>query len=768
MKSLCSYARPLRRALFHCGGLLLASMLATAPAGSLHAASLSAGNALTCGIDSETRLQCWGDGYPGDGSGGSQAAVPVLGAGIGVRQVDVGGGHACAVLSDGRLRCWGSNGRGQIGDNSTAARATPADVAGFASGTLDVSAGNEHTCAISAAGAVQCWGLNTAGQVGDNSTTNRRVPVLVAGLGSSIAVAAGGAHSCALSSAGGVHCWGDNSRGQLGDGTTLGRLTPIAVSGLSSGVSAIVAGSNYSCALLTSGGVRCWGGNTDGQLGDGSTTDRMLPAAIIGIGSIVELSAGSTHTCARSTSGTLWCWGLNSRGQLGDNTTTDRYSPTPVNGQTSGVTAIATGSDHSCLRRSNHEVRCFGYRHAGRLGDGLGSGRVVPVPVRISSLPAPADRLAAGSVFNANHLYGQSCARTVEGAAWCWGSNYESQIGDGVGYQLGDTKRLGPTPVLGYASGTIDVSAGFAHSCLLTTAGAVKCWGDNEYGQVGDNSSTDRVSPQDVIGASTQITQFDAGATHSCARTSGGGVRCWGRNDHGQIGDGTGIDRRVATNVAGALSGMAQVSAGGSHSCAVTAAGTVRCWGDNAFGQLGDGTIASQTTPVAVTGLSGVSAVQCGQLHTCAQLTNGAVKCWGNNQYGQLGDGTITNALVPVDVVGLGPGSTTQLSAGGAHTCAFGAAGALTCWGANNDGQLGDGTTGNRAVPTPVSGMGSGVIAVAAGGDHSCAARGNSVYCFGRGSAGQIGNGHSGDHTTPTQVSIWRMAGDLIFRDGFQ
>lgn len=761
-----AYTRPWRRVLFRCGGLLLASALA-GPL--LHAASLSAGGALTCGIDSETKLQCWGDGYPGDGSGGSLAAVPVTGAGLGVRQVDVGGGHACAILSDGRLRCWGSNGRGQIGDNSTSTRATPADVSGFASGTLDVSAGAEHTCAMTATGAVQCWGLNTAGQLGDNSTTNRRVPVPVAGLGSSIAVAAGGAHSCALSSAGGVLCWGDNSRGQLGDGTTLGRLTPIAVSGLASGVRAIAAGYAHTCAVLTAGGVRCWGANGNGQLGDGTTTDRLTQTAVSGISGIVEISADYTHSCARNTVGALWCWGENGRGQLGDNTTTDRYAPTPVDGQASGVVAVATAADHSCLRRSNGEVRCFGYAHVGRLGNGLGFGRVVPVPIRISSLPAPVDRLAAGGLYNANHLYGHSCARTVEGAAWCWGSNYQSQLGDGIGYQLGDTERLGPTPVAGYSSGTADVGAGFAHSCLLTTAGAVKCSGDNEYGQIGDNSSSDRVSPQDVVGASTQITQFSAGATHSCARTSSGGVRCWGRNNRGQIGDGTAIDRRVATNVAGMLSGMAQVSAGGSHSCAVTTAGAVRCWGDNTYGQLGDGGVTSQPTPVAVSGLaSGVASVQCGEAHSCARLSNGAVKCWGYNEFGQIGDGSITNALVPIDVVGLGAGSTAQLSTGGGHTCARTTAGALLCWGANNDGQLGDGTTGNRAVPTPVSGMSGGVTAVAAGGNHSCAARGNGVYCFGRGTAGQVGTGHSGTWLLPAQVSTWRVAGDLIFRDGFQ
>jgi alpha-tubulin suppressor-like RCC1 family protein len=207
-----------------------------------------------------------------------------------------------------------------------------------------VAAGSFHTCALTTAGGVKCWGSNGSGQLGDGTTTPRLTPVDVSGLSSEVsAIATGlfGSHTCALTTGGGVKCWGNNFSGQLGDGTTTQGLTPVDVSGLSSGVSAIAAGTGYTCALTTGGGIKCWGDNVFGQLGDGTTTQRLTPVDVSGLSSGVSaIAAGTEHTCALTTGGGVKCWGRNSTGNLGDGTTTQRLTPVDVSGLTSALSRI--------------------------------------------------------------------------------------------------------------------------------------------------------------------------------------------------------------------------------------------------------------------------------------------------------------------------------------------------------------------------------------------------------------------------------------------
>ncbi|MGB8215420.1 MAG: hypothetical protein WCE68_17860 [Anaerolineales bacterium] len=357
------------------------------------------------------------------------------------------------------------------------------------------------------------------------------------------AISAGGDRTCALTAGGGVKCWGYNGDGQLGDGKTADRHTPVNVNGLAGGVSAIAAGGNHTCALTTSGGVKCWGYNGYGQLGDGTTTDRHTPVNVVGLASGVSaISAGGNHTCALTTGGGVKCWGYNGYGQLGDGTTTNRHTPVNVIGLTGGVSAIAAGGDHTCA---------------------------------------------------------------------------------------------------------------------LTTGGAVQCWGWNHLGQLGDGTTTNRHTPVNVAGLTGGVSTIAAGADHTCALTTEGGVKCWGYNGYGQLGDGTTTDRHTPVNVAGLISGVSAIVAGGDHTCALTTGGAVQCWGRNHSGQLGDGTTTNRHRPVNGLGLSGgVSAIAAGGDHTCALTTEGYVKCWGYNNSGQVGDGTTTNRRTPVYVVGMKPAQT--------------------------------------------------------------------------------------------------------------
>jgi len=357
--------------------------------------------------------------------------------------------------------------------------------------------------------------------------------------------------------------------------------------------------------------------------------------------------------------------------------------------------AIAAGGYHTCAVTNGAGAKCWGWNVHFELGDGTMADR--PAPVDTVGLSSGVRSVAAGTYH--------TCALMVDGGVKCWGDNSFSQIGDGIWWVY---YRPTPANVAGLSGGATAIAAGYGHTCALTGDG-VRCWGENRYGQLGDGTVTRRFMPVDVVGLSSGVTAIAAGMGHTCALTSAGGVKCWGANYTGELGDGTTASRLTPVDVVGLTSAVAAIATGWGHTCALTRAGGVKCWGDNHSGQLGDGTAASRLTPVDVVGLSsGVTAIAAGDSHTCA-LTSGSVKCWGSNGNGALGDGTTASRLTPVDVVGLS-GGVAAISAGTGHTCALGGGGGIRCWGANSNGQLGDGTvTVSRMTPVDVVGFASNV-----------------------------------------------------------
>ena len=669
-------------------------------------------------------------------------------------QVSTGGSHTCALTMNGGVKCWGYNLYGQLGDGSGSNTLTPVDVRGLAGGVTAIAAGGSHNCVLTASGGVKCWGRNSHGQLGDESWWNWYTPVDVSGLTSGVvAIAAGDLHTCALTAGGGVKCWGKNYYGQLGDGTTANRNTPVDVNGLASGVTAIAAGVNHTCALMA-GGVKCWGYNNSGQLGDGTTVLRLTPVDVSGlpaVSGVTAIAAGSEHTCALSAGG-VKCWGSSGAGQLGDGTTVDRLTPVNVSGLPAGsdVTTIAAGWSHTCAVTVGGSVKCWGSNYYGQVGDGTTIDKLAPAAV--SGLASGVTAIAAG--------VGHTCAVMVGGGVKCWGDNHSGQLGDGAGIFSVIPVNVSGLPA---DSGLTAVASGNHHTCALTvvapsTGGGVKCWGYNYYGQLGNGRTVNESTPVDVnwLPAASGVTAIDAGGAHTCALTAGGGVKCWGDNWHGQLGDGTTVQRLTPVDVSGLASGVIAIAAGDSHTCALTAGGGVRCWGQNNAGQLGDGTTGWRPTPVDVSGLAnGVTAIAAGVNHTCA-LMAGGVKCWGYNNTGQVGDGTTANKSTPVDVSGLPAGSgVTAIATGSGHTCAL-TGGGVKCWGYNNTGQVGDGTTANKSTPVDVSGLpaGSDVTAIAAGLSHTCAVTAEGgVRCWGYNDKGQLGDGTTGNKDMPVAVS---------------
>ena len=341
-----------------------------------------------------------------------------------------------------------------------------------------------------------------------------------------------------------------------------------------------------------------------------------------------------------------------------------------------------------------------------------------------------------------------TCVRLPDGTAQCVGRNQFGQHGNGT---VNDSSVLDPVNSLTTAT---RVSAGDEYACALLADGTARCWGLGESGQRGDGSFG-TFTPGDVPVAVSGVTgavSLATGYGHTCALLADATMRCWGENREGQLGNGSTADPGTAHPVAvSGITGVTAFTTGAYHTCAVLGDGTLQCWGRNGDGELGDGTFVTRSTPRPVDGLTGVVAVSGGGGHTCAVLSDGSVRCWGDNTGGQLGNGTTVGSTTPVAVNGIA--GAVNVSAGWRHTCALLADGTVRCWGQNQFGQLGDGTTTNRTTPVPVAVTGAAAI-TAGWWHHSCALLGDgTVRCWGENAWGQLGNGTTTRSLSPVTMS---------------
>ena len=715
--------------------------------------TLAAGDEHACGLTTTGGVQCWGDnanGQVGDGTDFPyRPPVAVVGLTSGVQAVAAGGSHSCALLATGALQCWGRNESGQLGDGSNDQRLIPVNVLSLASGVAGITAGGEHTCARLQSGAVNCWGANASGQLGNGGTASSKTPVVVSGLaGPAAAIVTGRAHSCALLQSGAIQCWGDNLQGQLGNGTNTSQNQPVTVINLGGTAKALAAGRDHTCAILTDGSARCWGDNARGQLGDDSRVDRNTPVAVEGLSdALVTVGGGQFQTCALAADGDLHCWGSNNRGQLGDGTLESSRTPVRVIAFPSDAKGLAVGTEFSCALDQTGKAFCWGSNRARQLGQGAPGIHTVPILVNAATMPEGGTPISGIPTIAGGRYH--SCLITPNRGVQCWGRNSDGQLGDGT-----TEARTRPINVPGLTSGVVGLALGAEHSCALLQSGSVKCWGGNEFGQLGDGTTADKETPSDVNGLPGAVAAITAGDSHTCALLQSGGVKCWGLNSSGQLGDSTTTNSAFPVDVAGLSSGVAAISAGTAHSCARLQSGGVKCWGDNSRGQLGDNTLTSRATPGDVTGLAGaVVSIDMGDRHSCAALTAGSVFCWGANNDGQLGNNERLDHGQPVAVTGLS-GKFVAVSLGASHSCGLNEAGGVFCWGGNETSQLGDGSTEDRATGAGVSGLGAHVVALQAGGYHTCVlVQGNRPLCWGRDSDGQLATGTLAQSSNPIALS---------------
>jgi alpha-tubulin suppressor-like RCC1 family protein len=624
------------------------------------ATSVTAAGSHTCALVTGGVVECWGAndrGQLGTQTGGGDALSPVTVPGLtSVRAISAGGDDPCVITGDRTVECWGANDRGQLGDGTNNDSADPVVVSGLAN-VIAIRVGGIHTCAIVGSnpsdtdGGVKCWGANDRGQLGDSSFVDRSSPVDVSGLASGvIQLWSTDLDTCAVMTTGAVQCWGADDQGLLGDGSATDQPSPVLVGGVAHAVQ-IAVSDNHVCELNGDGSVDCWGLNVNGELGDGTLVHRASPVPVVGLGSgVVQFAIGFRFACGLSAVGGVSCWGDDSFGELGDGSSYGadgtrtlgqnvELTPVQVVGLESGVLQISGNSQSVCARTAE-AVYCWGSMTTGWVG---GQSDISPIPVQVPGL---------GATTSLSVESNTACASVADGSVSCWGA------ADGVVIPvMPNDHHSTPTPqlVLPAGSGVESVHLIGSAACVIETGGRLMCWGDNSEGELGDGSTTSSTTPQQVIGLESGVASFD----RQCALTVDGSVKCWGDNTLGTLGDGSGTGfasfSTSPVQVSGLDHGVSAITGtppGGAVNCALVADGQLECWGAvSNIGLPGASTgplTGSASTVPQAADIGALSTIALGSENTaCAVTRGGDAECWGPNNSGQLGDGTTTDRLIP-------------------------------------------------------------------------------------------------------------------------
>ena len=563
-----------------------------------------------CALISGGSIKCWGDNSAGQlGDGTTQLRTgPVSVLGISdAKSVSVGWTTTCAVRASGEVDCWGSD---QFSFGSPN-HLTPTPVPGI-SGAVTVASSPEpwaQTCALKADGSVDCWG-----QDGNGLTSEvRQIP----GVSDAKAISVGSYHACELTAIGSVGCWGYNGYGQLGSGPVGGGLQWLRpVDGLPPAVS-VAAGGEHTCAQLTTGHYMCWGDNAIGQLGAGTLGYAFSPVKVSGLSNVIALSSAGTRQCALRADQTVWCWGSGTGGP----------QATPV--QVAGITgAVAVGMNFrtSCAALSDGTVSCW---------DGLSDTPFTPY----SGLTG-ATAIAVGGGYVPDFV----CVLQTDTGVSCAGGNAQGELGDRT-----TTSTTSAVAVSG-VGGVTALVAGWDFACALESSGTVKCWGNNNNDQLGGATGAFSDVAVAVPGMSDVIS-LAADQQAACAVHSNGTVSCWGATDPYNFSQPPPTTPQLVPGISGAR----QVTAGHGQMCAVLSSGSVTCWQTNSswVANGGGSFYPRASTVLDLSSVTSATAIAGGQDTACALLAAGTVDCWGEDNNGELGNGTLDYSAAPQNVAGI-------------------------------------------------------------------------------------------------------------------
>jgi alpha-tubulin suppressor-like RCC1 family protein len=644
-----------------------------------------------------------------------------------------------AIKYDGTLWSWGSNTNGQLGDGTSISKISPVQI-GTLTNWSSVFSGGAHVMSIKTDGTLWSWGSDSNGILGlSTNFVNRSSPVQIGTLNSWITTGLSGTNSFAIRNDNTLWLWGSINTPlstQTGSpGGSNNQSSPVQIGTLNSWSQVSSGGTgNVVHAIDTTSRLQSIGPTTGTDLRSGINWDYVSPNQIGNITQWKMTSAGFSHTMAISSSGALWAWGINSIGQLGDNSIINKNSPVQI-GTRTDWNVVESGALVTYAITNNNVLFAWGEASSGKLGINNDIvSRSSPVQVGVftdwSSISAKGDNSAAAIRSN-NTL-------------WTWGS--DNFIGT-LGQNVSNVNRSVPTQV-GTLTNWAKVSAGDqGHMLAVKTDGTLWGWGRNTSGQVGDGTAVNRSSPVQ-IGTLTNWHSVETGYLRSFGIKTDGTLWFWGNASDTLAGTNrnTYVPNKIPTDRS-----FKSISTGGTDfTIALATDNSIWSWGPNSFGQLGNGTITTRSSPVQIGTLSNWSQISAGSSYTMAIQTNGTLWAWGNNANGRLGTGNTTSYSSPVQVGTLN--NWSKIDASFSHTMAVKTDGTLWTWGSNNNGRLGDNTTSFRSSPVQIGTLNNWSL-VSAGDAHSVSIKTDgTLWGWGLNSSGQLGDGTVVTRSSPVQI----------------
>lgn len=662
-----------------------------------------------------------------------------------------GEAHTLGLGLDGKVYAWGWNQYGQLGDGTIISVNTPKNIDSYLNlnggeRVIDVFAGMNYSSVLTSEGRVFTWGYNNSGQLGDGTTANKFIPTEITnqfslGVGETIiSIILGGFHSAAITSEGRVFLWGYNAHGQLGDGTVINKTTPTEITtqfslGVGETITCITLGGSHSAAITSEERVFTWGYNGHGELGDGTVIDKSVPTEItsqfnLSVGEIVtNMSFGYYHSSAITSEGRVFTWGYNDQGQLGDGTYVHKSVPTDITANFNlevgeKLIDISLGIHHSGAITSDDRVFMWGTNIYYQLGDGTNTNRNLPVDIT-SRFTLDAEEVNVALLLGGYFSVSMTSKHKVK----LWGNNNVGQLGDGTNSWKSSPVRLKPNTYtvknnyLPVTETIIKQALGESFTVLITSNNRVYTFGLNNYGQLGTGNTTTSL-PVDItnnfnLSEGEIIVDVYAGHYFAFAVSSTGRIFSWGQNNYGQLGNGTNQNKNLPQDVTSFFGiyepeSVQSIELGAEFGLMLSSDNRVIVWGCNTFGQLGDGTTQNRYSPIDITAnLSlgvgeAVTKIAVGGWHSSAYTSDNRLFTWGRNDYGQLGDSTFVQKTLPTDITSnlvLLPSETiSQLKSRYLTTFTITSEGRVLAWGGNPSGQIGDGTTVNKNIPTEITG----------------------------------------------------------------